>query len=145
MNSYILSSIKKIVCVEIPLKYLINYRKFGVPLSEDTWSSRQMSITAWCNIHKLPKGLWNNMSFDVYILTCLPISMVRRLTQSLVSSWKENISGNENKIWQLLVLYMNKEWYKKEKKNATNLIFLKEKGIISLLDRTLVFLFCLNI
>jgi hypothetical protein len=33
----------------------------------------------------------------------------------------------------------------KGKKNATNLIFLKEKGIISLLDRTLVFLFCLNI
>jgi len=39
---------------------------------------------------------------------------------------------------------MNKEWYKRGK-NATHLIFLKEKGIISLLDRTLVFLFCLNI
>jgi hypothetical protein len=69
-----------------------------ITVSQDVWSSREIAITAICNILNLAKGLWNNMSFDVYILTCLAISMARRLTQSLVSSWKENISGNENRI-----------------------------------------------
>jgi len=146
MNSYILSSIKKnIVCVEIPLKYLINYRKFGLPLSEDVWSSREIAITAWCNIHKLPKGLWNNMSFVVYILTCLSISMVRRLTQSLVSSLKREYFRKRKHNLAATKCYI---WIKNDIKrgeNATHLIILKEKGIISLLDRTFVFLFCLNI